>query len=305
MFIINNINHPFFEIADYIEFCALKNSDGTCSIAGLRAALSAPEDEIDINGTEEGDDAVLNKLSEAFVKNSERNTVFGGYPFTINTNSLSYKSELTRKEAYYVFLLLANRLNMQKENIQGGQNATDLFERLCRCVISEYLGGHCKCEVFGTSVHDLPRFKIKVNDILDKMDLLGHYKEPFGGTGHHKDGGIDIIAWLPFEDRKDSQLIALGQCKTGSHWEQLLKKTDFFSNYTTYIPYVNPIYFFFVTEDFGIYKWEERSKDAGVLFDRRRILECIPADISSIDAQLDTDIHTWVNAALQYIRANS
>ena len=68
---------------------------------------------------------------------------------------------------------------------------------------------------------------------------------------------------------------------------------------------MNPIYFFFVTEDFGEYKWEERSKDAGVLFDRRRILEFIPTDIYSIDAQLDADIHTWVNAALQYIRTGN
>ena len=148
MFKINDIKHPSFEIADYIEFCALKNSDGTCSLAGLRAALSAPEDEIDINGTEEGDDAVLNKLSEALNRNSERNSVFGGYPFTIIKNSLSCKNELTRKEAYYVFLLLANRLNMQTENVQGGQNATHLFERLCRCVTSEYLGGHCLCKIF-------------------------------------------------------------------------------------------------------------------------------------------------------------
>lgn len=300
MFIINNINHPFFEIADYIEFCALKNSDGTCSIAGLRAALSAPEDEIDINGTEAGDDAVLNKLSGALVENSERNTVFSGYPFTINKNSLCCKNVLTGKEAYYVFLLLANRLNMQTEKIQGGQNATDLFERLCRYVISEYLGGHCKSEVLGTSGSN--DFDIKVNDILRKMDFPGCYKKPYGGTGKEKDGGIDIIAWIPFEDRKDSLLIALGQCKTGSNWERFLKKNEFFSKYTTYTPYVNPIYFFFVTEDFGEYKWEERSKDAGVLFDRRRILEFIPTDIYSIDAQLDADIHTWVNAALQYIR---
>lgn len=303
MFKINDIRHPSFEIADYIEFCALKNSDGSCSLAGLRSALSAPEDEIDINGTEEGDDAVLNKLSEAFVKNSERNTVFGGYPFTINTNSLSYKKELTRKEAYYVFLLLANRLDMQTEKIQGGQNATDLFERLCRCVISEYLGGHCRCEVFGTSVNG--SFEIKVNDILSKMVFPGHFKEPFGGTGRHKDGGIDLVAWIPFEDKKDSQLIVLGQCKTGSNWEQLLKKTEFFSKFTTYTPYVNPIYFFFVTEDFGKYKWQERSEDAGVLFDRRRIIEFIPTDINSIDAQLDADIHSWVSAALQYIRTTS
>lgn len=303
MFKINDIKHPSFEIADYIEFCALKNSDGTCSIAGLRAALSAPEDEIDINGTEEGDDAVLNKLSKALVMNSERKTVFGGYPFNISMNSLSCKSELTRNDYYYIFLLLANRLNMQSEKIQGGQNATDLFERLCRCVISEYLGGHCKCEVVGTN----GSFEIKVNEILNKMDLKGYYREPDGGTEHHKDGGVDIIAWLPFEDRKDSQLIALGQCKTGTNWEPFLKKNVFFKTYTTCLPYVDPeyLYFFFVAEDFGKYKWEERSRAAGVLFDRRRILACIPVDISSIDAQLDADIHTWVNAALQYIRANS
>ena len=60
-----------------------------------------------------------------------------------------------------------------------------------------------------------------------------------------------------------------------------------------------------MTEDFGNYKWKERSKAGGILFDRRRILEFLPADINTIDAQLNADIHTWVNAALQYIRTGS
>jgi len=300
MFKLDNIHHSKYELADFIEYEAFSCADGSCSIESLRSRLSAPEDEIDINGTEEGDDLVLAKLQEALLYCSERKFAFRGYPCKISTNSLTINDSFDCKAYYYYFLLLSNRLNMRSENVQGGIDATKMFERLCRCVASEYLGPYSKCVIFGTAVKS--PFKDKVNDILNKLHISGKYKEPFGGTGHHKDGGVDLVAWIPFLDNKDSQLIAIGQCKTGDSWEVFLKKVDFFSNYSTKQPFVEPVYMFFVTEDFGQYKWEERSKSAGLLFDRRRILEYLPKDINKFDETLEADIIKWVNNAMAFVR---
>ncbi len=300
MFDIDNIHHSIFELADFVEYNALSDSEGSQSIEALRSRLSAPEDELVISGTEEGDDKVLTKLKEALTYCSSRSNSFTIYPFDVNVNSLNAKNTEGLKSYCYLFLLLANRLDMRKENVQGGKDATELFERLCGCVASEYFGSHSKCEVFGTSVEG--PFKDKVNDILKKMHISGEYKEPFGGTGHHRDGGVDLVAWIPFSDNKDSCLIAIGQCKTGDTWEGYLKKVDFFLNYSTAIPLVDPLYMFFVTEDFGSYKWEERSRNAGLLFDRKRILEYLPAEIGKYDNNLEADIIAWVTAAKEYIQ---
>ncbi len=300
MFTVESIHHSKYELADYLEYKALSCSEGACSIESLRSSLSASEDEIDINGTEEGDDLVLAKLQEALTYCSVRKTAITGYPCVVSANSLSVKESIERNAYFYYFLLLSTRLDMQKEKVQGGKDATEVFERLSRCIAFEYLGPHSQCEVFGTSIRG--SFKNKVNTILQELHIPGEYREPYGGTGHHRDGGIDFVAWIPFADKKDSQVIAIGQCKTGNTWEVYLKKVDFFAIYSTEQPYVEPVHMFFLTEDFENHKWEERSKSAGIVFDRRRILEYLPADISRFDDTLEEDIAGWVDAAMEYIR---
>lgn len=298
MFCIDSINHPIYILADFLEFQALYN--GKCALNDLRSLLSASEDELDINGIEEGDDKVLNKLQEALLYCSRRKKEFCNYPFVINEQSISLSLNINDKELVYLFLLLVNRMNMQQERIQGGKNATELFEHLCRLDALNYFGNHAKCEVFGTAVSG--NFKDKVNSLLSKLNIRGVYKQPFGGTEHQKDGGVDIVTWIPFKDNKGSQLIALGQCKTGSNWEYLMKKVDFFDNFSTERPFVDPIYMFFVSEDFGTYKWEQYSRSCGILFDRKRVMELVPDNIKEVNSVLFSDIQLWVFATMDYIR---
>ena len=191
---------------------------------------------------------------------------------------------------------------MKKERVQRCLDATELFERLCCLVAKSYLGEHAHCELFGTSIKE--SFEEKVKKILTKLHIKGEFKNPLGSTGLQKDGGIDLIAWIPFNDNKDSQLIALGQCKTGSNWEELMKKVAFFQNYSTLQPFVEPEYMFFVAEDFGMHKWEERSRSCGIIFDRIRIMEFLPVNIKEIDAPLFKDVKSWVEGAIVYLKEN-
>ena len=301
MYNIENINHTVFELADFLEYKSIINDSNTCSLSDLRAFLSAPDDEIDIKGVEEGDDKVIKKLQEALGRCSIRQLEYAIYPFFANQNSISCKLTLEDNNVFYIFLLLANRLNMQKESIQSNLDATKLFERLCCLVAKSYLGEHSICEILGTSIKGT--FEQKVKDILMKLHIKGEFKNPLGSTGLQKDGGIDLIAWIPFKDSKDSQIIALGQCKTGSNWEQLMKKIAFFQNYSTLQPFVEPEYMFFVAEDFGMHKWEERSRNCGIIFDRIRIMEFLPANIKEIDASLFNDVKSWVEGAIINLRS--
>ena len=81
-----------------------------------------------------------------------------------------------------------------------------------------------------------------------------------------------------------------------------MKKVDFFDNFSTERPFVEPVYMFFVSEDFGTYKWEERSRSCGVLFDRKRVLELVPDNIKCVKSDLFNAIQIWVFAALDYIK---
>lgn len=299
MFTINNVKHPIWELADYLEFKAIISEDNHCSTNSLRATLAAPEDEIIINGIEEGDDKILNKLQESLTSCSSRKTIYSKYPFYISHNSIDFV--LTSPLDYiYVFLLFANRLDMQREKVQGGKDATELFEKLCRTVAQNYLGKHAMCVVFGTSVPG--SFEDKVKDILQKLNIHGEFNRPTGWTGHQKDGGIDIVAWIPFKDDRDSQLIALGQCKTGTNWDTKLKRKKFFENFSTKQPLMEPVYLFFVCEDFGINKWEDHSREGGILFNRQRIIELIPDSFQETEKKLYDDIKHWVDSAISFIK---
>ena len=299
MFRIDNIHHSVYELADFLEFQALKR--GSCAINDLRSVLSASDDELDLAGIDEGDDKVLNKLQEALQHCSYRGIDFGGYPYTINQNSITLTSALEDKSLICVFLLLANRLDMQKERMQGGKNATELFERLCRVIVKNYLGEHSESEIFGTAASG--NFEKKVKYILEKLNIHGTFKQPYGGTERQKDGGVDIVAWIPFKDEKDSQLIALGQCKTGTNWEHLMRKVAFFDLFSTQQSFVAPIHMFFVAEDFGKYKWQERSSKGGIIFDRRRILDLFPQNVNMLDSSLISDIVDWTSASVEYVKA--
>lgn len=303
MFSRPNITDPQSLVADYIEYlCVIRE----CSVSsqGLRALLSISNDEIDNNGVESSDDESIDSLDQAIgacvVRSNHCN---GRYPFAYETNSICLSKENSQYKDIYTFLLLSTRLNMNSQKIQGGHDATKIFERLCAIVAKEYFGNHSQVLVFGTSEEG--GFRDHVENMLSKIHIDASIKKPFGSTGRQKDGNLDIVAWIPFSDKKDGQMIAMGQCKTGENWESMLTELQpqaFFAKYTTGRPYAEILRLFFVTESFGDYKWAERCIDGGVLFDRTRIIEYLP---SVIDSQLMKDISEWNEAAIISERRNN
>ena len=141
-------------------------------------------------------------------------------------------------------------------------------------------------------------FKQKVEQVINNLNLTSSFKTPLGSTGRQKDAAVDVVAWIPFADKKDSQLIAIGQCKTGTHWESMLTSTQpkvFFESHFTGLPFADVERLFFVSESYGIDRWEERSRKAGIMFDRTRIMEFIP---SNMDIDLLNRIMQWNQEAL-------
>ncbi len=218
------------------------------------------------------------------------------YPFEYNRIELKNKQVEEQYREIYAFLLFVTRFNMNTQKIQNGEDATKVFEEICAVVAKEYFGAHSQSYVFGTAVSGA--FDEKVNELIRRLHLDMQFKIPLGSTKKQKDGGLDIVAWIPFADQKDGQLIAFGQCKTGDNWENKLTELDpksFFNSYCTGSPCADVIRLFFVAESFGIYKWAERSNKGGVIFDRTRIMEYLPRQIDSILLQR---IKAWNAGAL-------
>lgn len=278
-------------IADFLEYECLKTGSSVSAMS-YRSLLSVSDDELDNEGIESSDDNSVDVLDSAISECHNRALKCPDkYPFDTGRGSLDLKPGLTWHKEVYTFLLLTTRLDMNKNRIQAGYDGTKLFEELCAVIVKEYYGSHAIARVFGTS--ESGSFKDKVQNLLDSLHIKGQYKKTFGTTGREKDGSLDIVAWIPFADNKDGQMIAMGQCKTGTNWAGMLTELDpyvFFSDHSTIQPYTKPQKLFFVAESFGDYKWEDRSRKGGIIFDRTRIMEFLP---DTMDDTLLDKIINW------------
>ena len=64
-----------------------------------------------------------------------------------------------------------------------------------------------------------------------------------------------------------------------------------------YYPIADPIRLFFITEAVAITEqWEERARNAGILFDRQRIMSLLPLNI---DEHLLNNIKEWNTLIIQ------
>ena len=287
-------------LADFLELECLI-SGGAVSSLSYRSLLTVADDELDNEGIESADDKATEMLDVAVAECSKRSQFCNGrYPFEIGVSSLMLKSNLPYFMEVYKFLLLITRMNMQTHRCFSGYDATSLFEELCACVAREYYGPRSQVKVFGTSVSGT--FEKKICNLLKSLNIKGNFKRPVGSTGREKDGSLDLVAWIPFADKREGQMIALGQCKTGTTWEQMLSDLEprvFFASYSTEQPFASPVKMFFVSEFFEDYKWEERCRKGGVLFDRTRIMEYLP---NEINADLLTRIKEWNASAMETVR---
>lgn len=84
------------------------------------------------------------------------------------------------------------------------------------------------------------------------------------------------MVWKHFTDRLPGKLIAFGQCKTGTHYRDTLTQLQpdsFCRKWFRSSPAVVPVRMFFVAEALSRSNWYDTASDAGLLFDRCRIVD--------------------------------
>ena len=286
------------EIADFAELTCWQQ--GSVSATALVQLIGRLAENDYWDGVPEEEDIPYD-IENAFREIERREAACnGGYPFTIDdrgTVIYAINNVGNSNHLIYKYMLLATRLNMANNRDHASIDGTELFEHLGAEVARQYLGDRAQSFVFGTAEKDSD-FPEKVNHLCTSLGEGGGFKDHSGVSRRKLDDKLDVVAWKPFEDRREGKLIAFGQCKTGTNWTSELSQLwpdHFCSNWFISQPVLTPVRMFFISEALPSLGWRYESMRAGLLFDRCRIIDfCNITD----DALLDK-LGAWTGAAAE------
>lgn len=287
--IIKNIdktpNSRYFNahyFCDYIELLTLINRD-VLSSSDIYDVFSK-DNKISHTGDKKNalnDDKWYSRIYDWFLLLETRQGKFGkSYPFIVNDDSIKLKNTITNDATiFYIFLLLSStRKYINDKNI-----LTTDFENISKKALTNYLPTFSKTFQFGKSNVNYNKY---YGHITNKIDTLANdlkceirYQSHFFSSENSGDGGLDIVAWVPFEmdENKNNIQIYLGQCATGKDWLKKQDDTQKFPNkYICFNGYIN--YIMFIPYD-GRNNDEKFNEEADMgdylLFDRFRIIAMI------------------------------
>ncbi len=176
-------------------------------------------------------------------------------------------------------------------------DGTLLLEELAAEVAREYIGARADSLVFGTAA-EAAGFPDKVNDLCNKMGEGGGFVNRDKSPPSAKDGKLDVVVWKGFADGAAGKLIGFGQCKTGTHYKSQLAQlqpSSFCQKWMRDQPAFMPIRMFFIAEALSRGHWYSTVSDAGLLFDRCRIIDFC----DSVTPETLGKIKAWTEAAAQ------
>lgn len=294
------------ELADFIEILAWANKSASAREAirylGLVDDNILDEDD-GYEGCEDEQDEHESRIDAAFTELGDREVACGGaYPFIISGEAgtvLRLKENVweSSQQTAYLYLLAATRLNMLKDKKLEEIDGTLEMEHLSALALRHYLGGRCKVRVFGTAIGG--SFEQRVNSLMADLRENGRFRNingddvPIGA----KDDKLDVVGWLPFSDKRASQLIVFAQAKTGTNWRGKITehRPDNFEKKWLSSPFLfTPIRALCVAEATDVTTWNSDCIEAGLFFDRCRLVECC---IEDEDNKIPANIWTWTRAA--------
>ena len=287
---------PEHELADYAELICWKQ--GSTSTNALSADLGRREE----NGYSDGvpeEEEVPQIVEEAYREIERRKEICrDGYPFVIGEHGYTLHASQkagNHKHIIYKYLLLATRLNMNTNRKHANIDGTHLFEELASEAAREYFGTRAESIVFGTAA-GMDDFPEKVNDLCKRMKEGIRYCKKSDAPPNERDGKLDVVAWKDFTDGSSGKLIAFGQCKTGTNYKDTLTQLQpdsFCDKWLFRSPAVYPVRMFLIAEALSRVGWYDVTRDAGLLFDRCRIVDFC----DDISGAVLKKITTWTKAA--------
>ena len=133
------------------------------------------------------------------------------YPFEINEYAVVFHKE--RLNCGYTYLLAISRPSYTAawQHPSPTQEDSDLFEEFVAQTLTEYLGANSHALAFGwPSKLDRPQeFNLAIEWLAARMGIEpgNAFRPP-----RRKDGGVDVVAWKNFGDKRSGFPIYLVQC---------------------------------------------------------------------------------------------
>ncbi len=290
------------ELADHAELICWRQS-GTSTTA-LSHLLGRLEDNDYSDGGVPEEEETDQVAEDAFREVERRQEACrDGYPFAVGEQGYTLKirpDAANHKHIVYKYLLLATRLNMDNNRVHADIDGTQLFEELAAETAREYFGARARSLVFGTAAVG-NSFVNKVNYLCEQIKEGDGFPNPNGATPRARDGKLDVVVWKQFTDDLPGKLIAFGQCKTGTQYRDTITQLQpdaFCDKWFLKGPAVSPIRMFLVSEALprgDRSNWYDLSRDAGLLFDRCRIVDYCDGLCEDVLAKMKA----WTSAAAQ------
>ncbi len=290
------------ELADFAELLCWKK--GKTSAREIIGYLVRIDDNEIIDGCNDAEDKYTELLDDVMNEIEQRAIACdSGYPFTLEAKGTVLKFLTPEAEEaqlnVYLYLLLSTRLNMKENKKHAGIDGTKLLEALSAHALRMYLGPNkAKSIVFGTSKQGT--FEDKVNELCSLLGEGSGFNNLDIASVQNKDDALDVVAWIPFADDLPGQLIVFAQCKTGTNWQDStseLQPEGFIKKWVQDTFLVNPVRVFCISEAADRSQWKRICINAGILFDRCRLVEC-SADLA---AETLTSIGKWTLEAKKVV----
>lgn len=292
------VNASISDLSDFLELMCIANGEEYSIVNGTKK-IAIGSDEIDNEGVDSDDDKIYNRLQDALGEIDNRKQRSNNrYPFITTNNSIVRNPDYNNASTVYwcyLFLLFATRNNMNKDKVKQGVDGTLLFEELSALVAKEYWGDRADSFIFGTATSG--SFREKIEDVISKIKEGKSYKSPEGTTNDEKDGGLDIVVWKHFADKRKSKLVGFGQCKTGTEWRQyvgLVLPDAFCGAYLAERLVLDPVKMFF-TSEVCVSNYEVIARKSGLFFDRCRLMDYLPNKIAK---ELISRIKKWTEQSI-------
>lgn len=267
---------------DYLELLALVDCDDGISISDIYDRFLEDHKISDI-GTDNGsiiNEEWMGRITGWFDEIVFRSQSYGdSYPFVYEKSRIRKTDDFKEKHYMYVFLLLSSLLKY----INGYHVLTTLFEKVSCVALKSYLPSIAEVHVFGVSSERNERYsgsiESKFNILAQDLGLTRSNRPNVFREGDNGDGGVDIIAWIPFRGdlNLDRKQIFLGQSASGKNWPNKQASVDRVKNYIVDLP-SNAQNVLFVPYDFrdsGRFFCQNDELTASLVFDRHRIINLI------------------------------
>ena len=284
-------------LADEAELLSLTDTSRACSLEDLKSALvqeAAEDDQAEDVEPQEitYDEAVDNQIADVGIEFQKRVSAIGdGYPFNFDGAVLTASDSWAKEAAAYVFLLL-----LSAQGLSGQRNGPRLFEEVVTVALRKYLDGSSLR--FGFPYRSpVPSHPDKAVDYIAQQ--IGQPRlRTRNVRASEKDMGVDVVAWKPFSDGRQTELVLLANCSTGANWSSKLGELNI-GKWKRMIDFgCDPVRVFAVPWIPSSEDWENIVDHGNLVLDRVRAASLL-AGWDAIDT-----IRNWCSKRLKEVRTS-